>query len=414
MAGGIILSRRLERVHQAARDLGDTFEGIRTQQRKTQLEDEDRRIASEDRASANKARATQQQVADLQLGEFQRRDAARREAEGLAGELANFGQAVPQNEITAPADGMLPGFQGMRSERPAVDMAGESLKDRIRASWMNAEARSKGETAAFTAADVKRQREEAAAAKTRAEEDRALKIRGDTADAAGKELGNKKTKLEIDKLEAQTNAAGGPSQAITEDNKGVWDKLFSGYRSDSQTTKDSLGQIRKLEALVNSKATGASDIATLYTFIRSFDSPNSAVREAEAQMGQEAAGALNKLLNLRAKYEKGRILPDTVRSEMLQAVQTIKADHEKFLGAVNSRYSRLAQAGGLDPSLVVDPEFMAAQTSGPAGSPPPAATGSGQRPAQAAGGQDSEAVAWAKANPNDPRSARILQLNGAR
>jgi hypothetical protein len=30
------------------------------------------------------------------------------------------------------------------------------------------------------------------------------------------------------------------------------------------------------------------------------------------------------------------------------------------------------------------------------------------------GGGDAEAVAWAKANPNDPRAKRILELNGAR
>ena len=336
MAGGIILSRRLERMQQAARDLGDTMAGIGAQNRKRALEDQDRQFAAEDRALRNRSLTAAADMADLQLGELKRRDAARQEAEGLYGQLTDFGQAVPESTITAPSDGMLPGFQGMRSERPAVDTSGEAVKDRLRAAWMNADARAKGETSAFTADDVKRQRDEGIAAKTRAEQDRALKIRGDTADAAGKELANKKTKLEIDKLEAQANSTGGPSKAITEENKGVWDKLFSGYRTDSQTTKDSLGQIRKLEALVNSTATGASDIATLYTFIRSFDSPNSAVREAEAQMGQEAAGALNKLLNLRAKYEKGRILPDTVRQEMLAAVQTIKADHEKFLGAVNS------------------------------------------------------------------------------
>jgi hypothetical protein len=362
MAGQIILSRRLERMQQAARDFGDTFENIDEQNRKRKLEDEDR-------VAVNKARATQQEAADLQLGDFKRRDAARQEAEGLAGELAGFGQAVPDSAIEA--EGALPGFQRQQSMRPVGDTTAQSLQDRIRASWMNADARAKGETAAFTAADIQRQRAEGAAKKQREEQEHSLgldKTRADIestkAGTAEKLMGAKKTKMEIDKLEKQMNAAGGPTKAITEDNRGVWNQLFTGYRQDTQSTKDSLGQIRKLEALVNGVATGASDIATLYTFIRSFDSPNSAVREAEASMGQEAAGALNQILNLPEKYKTGRILPDTVRKEMLQAVQTIKADHERFLSSANSRYGRLAQAGGLDPSLVVDEEFMATQKAG--------------------------------------------------
>lgn len=379
MRGGIILSNRLRAMQEAAENFGESVAGTREAQRQAKMEAEDRAAQAKSRAIQDRAATAQATAAELTLGDFQRRDAARQEAEGLAGQIQDFGTAVPDTAIET--EGALPGFQREQSMRPVGDTTAQALQDRIRASWMNADARAKGETAAFTAADIQRQRAETAAKKQRETEDRALDIRSKTADATGKELGNKKTKLEIDKLEAQINAVGqGPSKAITEDNKGVWDKLFSGYRTDSQSTKDSLGQIRKLEALVNGVATGASDIATLYTFIRSFDSPNSAVREAEAQMGQEAAGALNKLLNLRAKYEKGRILPDSVRAEMLQAVQTIKADHEKFLGATNSRYARLAQAGGLDPSLVVDQEFMDVQSatggrgaaSAPAARPSPA------------------------------------------
>ena len=359
MRGGIILSNRLRAMQEAAENFGESVAGTREAQRKAKLEGEDRAAMAKSRAIQDRTATAQASAAEMTLEDFKGRQAAKTEAEGLAGQIQDFGQAVPDTAIET--EGTLPGFQREQSMRPVGDTTAQALQDRIRASWMNADARAKGETSAFTAADIQKKRAADAEAARKAGEDRSLEIRTKTADATGKELGNKKTKLEIDKLEAQTNAAGGPSKAITEDNKGVWDKLFSGYRSDSQSTKDSLDQIRKLEALVNSKATGASDIATLYTFIRSFDSPNSAVREAEANMGQEAAGALNQLLNLRAKYEKGRILPDSVRAEMLQAVQTIKADHEKFLGATNSRYARLAQAGGLDPSLVVDQEFMDVQ-----------------------------------------------------
>jgi hypothetical protein len=396
MRGGIILSNRLRAMQEAAENFGESVAGTREAQRKAKMEAEDRRIAGEDRVIRNKAAATQQEAADLQLGDFKRRDAARQEAEGLAGDLAGFGQAVPESEIDV--GNALPGFQAQQSMRPVGDTTAQSLQDRIRASWMNADARAKGETSAFTAADIQKKRATEAEKSKREAEEFSLgldKTRADIdktkAGAESERMSTKKTKMEIDKLEKQMNAAGGASMAITKDNEGVWDKLFSGYRSDTKSTKDSLGQIRKLEALVNSKATGASDIATLYTFIRSFDSPNSAVREAEANMGQEAAGALNKLMNLRAKYEKGRILPDSVRQEMLEAVQTIKADHQSLLTATDARYGRLATSAGLDPSLIIDTEFSAAQGAGsPQAGARPAAGGSARsfksaREAMAAG-----------------------------
>lgn len=397
--GGIILSNRLRAMQEAAENFGESIAGLKEQQRKIKVEEADRAAAANSRAISDRANTASAEAAELSLADFKRRDADALSLRQDQSQLEALDSGLPVFGPNRPADE--PVF--------AMKDPNAGLRNRLLASI---ETKTTGKYT--TAADLEKRTAEAEAAKHRAQEDRALDMRSKTAEALGKELGNKKTKLEIDKLEAQANAAGGPSMAITEENKGVWDKLFSGYRTDSQSTKDSLGQIRKLEALVNGVATGASDIATLYTFIRSFDSPNSAVREAEAQMGQEAAGALNKLLNLRAKYEKGRILPDTVRAEMLQAVQTIKADHESFLGATNARYARLAQAGGLDPSLVVDQEFMAAQgATGGRGAAPGAPAASRPSPTPAAGGEDAAAVAWARQNPDDPRAKKILQLNGA-
>jgi hypothetical protein len=379
MAGPIILSNRRKALLDSMQGFGDTLDGLNERKRKQQLEGEDRLAASQDRALRNRSLTAAADAGDMQLADLKRRDSARQEAEGLAGDLAGFGQAVPDSAIDT--GNTLPGMARMQSPAPAP-VSADGLKDRIRASWMNAEARSKGEASAFTAADIKRQRDEAAAKGARESQKFSLDLDKQRADIEGaqagtteKQMNTRKTKMEIDKLEKQMNAAGGPTKAITEDNRGVWNQLFTGYRQDTQSTKDSLGQIRKLEALVNGSATGASDIATLYTFIRSFDSPNSAVREAEANMGQEAAGALNRILNLPEKYKSGRILPDTVRKEMLQAVQTIKADHERFLTSANGRYGRLATAGGLDPSLIVDEEFMATQKAGSApAAPPPGGT----------------------------------------
>lgn len=165
MRGGIILSNRLRAMQEAAENFGESVAGTREAQRKAKLEEADRAAMAKSRAIQDRAATTAADAADLQLGDFKRRDAARQEAEGFASQLTDFGRAVPDSTIEAPSDGMLPDFGGMRSERPVMDTTAQSVQDRIRASWMNADARAKGETSAFTVADIQKKREADAMAK---------------------------------------------------------------------------------------------------------------------------------------------------------------------------------------------------------------------------------------------------------
>lgn len=346
MAGNIILSRRLERMQAAARDLGDTFAGIGEQTRKRKLEDEDRLAASEDRASANKARATQQQVADLQLGKFQREDAARQEAEGLAGQLTDFGQAVPQNEIQAPSDGALPGFQGMRSERPAVDTAGESLKDRLRAQWMNADAKSKGESAAFTAADVKRQRDEGAAKKKLEAEDRDLDIQGKKVDIAGKEAGNKKTGLELKKLQAEIDALakGGidPEKAYA-----IEDKISSKYIAQNSAFSemgDAIGRIR----VSAQEPSGAGDMSLIYGYMKILD-PKTGIKEGEVASAQDAGSIPQSILAAYNKAVSGVKLDPKVRADFVKRAEMLYGEADRAYTQSRSNFQKLATSYGVDP-----------------------------------------------------------------
>jgi hypothetical protein len=179
MAGPIILSNRRKALLDSMQGFGDTLDGLNERKRKQQLEGEDRLTASQDRALRNRSLTAAADAGDMQLADLKRRDSARQEAEGLAGDLAGFGQAVPDSAIDT--GNALPGMQRMQSPAPAA-VSADGLKDRIRASWMNAEARSKGEASAFTAADVKKKRETEALTK-----DEALFDLGEKKNKAGRD-----------------------------------------------------------------------------------------------------------------------------------------------------------------------------------------------------------------------------------
>ncbi len=156
--GGIILSNRLRAMQEAAENFGESVAGTREAQRKAKMETEDRAAMAKSRAIQDRAGEAQATAAEMTLQDFKGRQAAKTEAEGLAGQIQDFGQAVPDSTIEA--EGALPGFQREQSMRPVGDTTAQALQDRIRASWMNADARAKGETSAFTAADVQKKRAE--------------------------------------------------------------------------------------------------------------------------------------------------------------------------------------------------------------------------------------------------------------
>jgi hypothetical protein len=374
MAGGIILSRRLERMHQAARDLGDTFEGIRVQQRKTKLEDEDRAAEAKSRGLRDRAATAAADVADLQLGEFKRRDAARQEAEGLAGELAGFGQAVPDSTITAPADGALPGFQGMRSERPAVDASADSLKDRLRASWMNAEARAKGETSAFTADDVRRQREEAAAKKQRESEEYTLGIDKSKADIERTKAGTETEKMQQKKLKAELDqlAKGGmdPEKVAT-----VEGKLRGEFINQNKAFMDVRDAYSRIQA---SEDTAAGDVALIFNYMKMLD-PGSTVREGEFATAEQVGNIPTRILNQYNKAVSGERVKGSRQQFMSQAKKLYESQKDIYTNSAKT-YMGLAADYGVNPGrVVVDLEGGVRGASGPAGAGPggaaPAASG---------------------------------------
>jgi hypothetical protein len=231
MRGGIVVSNRLRAMQEAADNFGESIAGIREAQRKAKLEAEDRTAAAKSQGLRDTAAQQGIDQNNLALAELKRRDSARQEAEGFAGELTSFGQAVPESAIEAP-ESMLPGFQPQQSMRPVSDTTSQSLQDRIRASWMNADAKSKGETAAHTAADVQRKRAEEMAAKQADQtgaarkkevEDRNYglderKVKVQEREAAAKERESGKTQgMKLTEKQSQVLGAAGMAKTMLDD-----------------------------------------------------------------------------------------------------------------------------------------------------------------------------------------------------
>jgi len=109
-------------------------------------------------------------------------------------------------------------------------------------------------------------------------------------------------------------------------------------------------------------------------------------------------------------------LADSAKRERDTAQAQVDAIKAQRLGAYNDfanrnpkKFSQIIKAAGMDPKQY---DFDTGEYTPATRAPQSQAAGSQVGPA-AAHLQDSQAVQWAKANPNDPRAAKILQLNGA-
>jgi hypothetical protein len=366
MRGGIILSNRLRAMQEAAENFGESVAGTREAQRKAKIEEADRAAVAKSRAIQDRAGTAQATAAEMTLEDFKGRQAARKEAEGLAGQIQDFGTAVPDSAIEA--EGVLPGFQREQSMRPVGDTTSQALQDRIRASWMNADARAKGETAAFTAADVQKSRTEAAAKKQREAEDRALEMKKTEADIGETGARTGKLKLEEKKLQAEIEALtkGGmdPEKAAA-----VEGKLRTEFLHQNQTyqgVRDAWSKIQVAEA------SPAGDMSLLYGYMKLLD-PTSTVREGEYATAEQAGSVPTRILGIYNKAISGEKLTPTQRADFRkQAENVFKAQDSQYKKSAQT-YLTLATDYGVNPArVVIDLEGGAKSAPGstPAGGSP--------------------------------------------
>ena len=100
-----------------------------------------------------------------------------------------------------------------------------------------------------------------------------------------------------------------------------------------------------------------------------------------------------RLQNTIAKLFKGQY-SDVNKAQILELLDKMdKTVFDPARAKVVGKFKKQAKAEGIDPTFAEDPNAF-----------------QGDEPA-VGGDQDSEAVAWAKANPDDPRSAKIMEHN---
>lgn len=166
-------------------------------------------------------------------------------------------------------------------------------------------------------------------------------------------------------------------------------------------------QIGRLEKAMQANATGKNKVAvdqTLITVLNKMLDPSSVVRESEYARTPENLSILNRLKGKIDKLTQGGAgLTDEDRTAIYQMARNFYEVSRTKAGMVVQQFRDIAQAGGHDASLIIprDVEEALAPRQGQ------------QQSTQAVSHpQDSEAVNWARQNPNDPRSAQILKANG--
>ena len=132
---------------------------------------------------------------------------------------------------------------------------------------------------------------------------------------------------------------------LSYDRRDQWDK------TEYRPRVEQVAKARQLAKLAE-KPNAITDISLIFGLMKSLD-PRSTVRDGEAQMVSDAAGAFDKLMNFGNKIAEGRSLPDSVYPEIVESALIIADAVEKdYKAAVDKRLSTI-EGEGLNPEIVV-------------------------------------------------------------
>lgn len=148
----------------------------------------------------------------------------------------------------------------------------------------------------------------------------------------------------------------------------------------------SLSKIRNAAKNVSA----AGDLSLVFAYMKVLD-PASTVREGEFQAAAAAAGADQRLLGALERVRSGQLLTPEQRNDFVKQAEVLHAAQKEQYARTASQFRDLATKAGLSPDDV---------------------TGTQEDGGAAVDDERSKALAWAKANPNDPRSAAILKKLG--
>ena len=142
----------------------------------------------------------------------------------------------------------------------------------------------------------------------------------------------------------------------------------------------------------------AGDMAMIFNYMKVLD-PGSTVREGEYATAKQATGVPGYAVNLYNQAIDGKLLNVEQRDDFLDRAKKL---YEAQLGGqaqLENQYIGIAERGGLNPKNVIVNYRVKSKT---------------QKKKKKANNIDQDALDWANANPNDPRSAQILKLQGSK
>ncbi len=170
-------------------------------------------------------------------------------------------------------------------------------------------------------------------------------------------LENRKTTAEIGKLNAEAGKLGREGQAITLPDKArIEGQLYDDYRN-AQTVKN-FTQVRdayrNIATLAKGKS-GINDVGIVYSLVKMLD-PNSAVREGEIALSNQATPLAQKVATAWNNAAKGRVSADEKNREILAAARSIYNESKKGVDMERGVLSKRGAQYGIDANIVF-PDF---------------------------------------------------------
>ena len=157
---------------------------------------------------------------------------------------------------------------------------------------------------------------------------------------------------------------------------------------------------KKIE-MAEKNPSAAGDLSLIFSYMKILD-PGSTVREGEFANAQNAAGVPDQVMNLYNRAKSGERLNPKQRLDFIQQAKAQAEAQAQSLQDIENEFGDLSKRYKVDPSLIYQPQAQGLIRSKQGAPPSPSV----------APQEVNEALAWANANPNDPRSRAIKQRLG--
>jgi len=170
---------------------------------------------------------------------------------------------------------------------------------------------------------------------------------------------------------------------------------YLGQTKDFRDVRDAYSRIQTSAK----DPSAAGDLALIFNYMKMLD-PGSTVREGEFANAQNAGGIPERIWSSYNKAMSGERLAPPQRADFINRAKGLYGKAEFQKKKTQAEYRKMAGSyPGLNPDRILMDDDIAIE-------PAPSPASAKAHP------QDSEAVQWAKVNPNDPRAAAILKANG--